>query len=279
MRIASFRHEGRTTFGVVTGDSVVEIASPDCPNLRSALAASTLGVLSKRLDDSPVLKLSMVELLPPIPAPEKIICVGYNFRSHLLETGTPIPDYPALFVRFPESQVGHGAPIIRPIASEKFDFEGELAVIISRPGRHIKETEAFSHIAGYACFAENSVRDYQRHSTQATAGKNFSRSGAFGPFLTTADEIADPRALRLTTSLNGEIMQDSGLDDFIFSLPFLISYISTFTELAAGDVIATGTPAGVGMSRKPPVWLKNGDILEVDIPSVGLLRNQVRDEV
>ncbi len=207
----------------------------------------------------------------------RILCVGVNYRPHIKEMGRQIPDYPVVFVRFPESLVGPGEAIVRPRVSEQFDFEGEVAVVIGKPARHVSRDDAYEYIAGYRCFMDGSIRDWQRHTPQFTAGKNFDRSGAIGP-VTPADEIADPAALQLTTRVNGELMQEGCVADLVFDIPALVEYCSTFTELRPGDVIATGTPGGVGAARTPPVWLRDGDVVEVEITDVGILRNPVRDE-
>lgn len=207
----------------------------------------------------------------------RILCVGVNYRPHIEEMGREIPDYPVVFVRFPASLVGPGEPIIRPGASEQFDFEGEVAVVIGKPARHVRREEAYEYIAGYCCFMDGSIRDWQRHTPQFTAGKNFDRSGAIGP-MTPTSEVPDPAALKLTTRVNGEVMQEGRVADLVFDIPTLIEYCSTFTELQPGDVIATGTPGGVGAARTPPVWLGDGDIVEVEVAGIGVLRNPVQDE-
>ena len=207
----------------------------------------------------------------------KILCVGVNYRPHIEEMGREIPDFPVVFTRFESSLVGPDEPVIRPQASEQLDFEGELAIIIGKPARHVARADALDYVAGYCCFLDGSVRDWQRHTGQFTAGKNFDRSGAIGPMVPAAD-IPDPAALELTTRVNGEIMQQGRIADLVFDIPVLIEYCSTFTELQPGDVIATGTPGGVGAARKPPVWLRDGDLVEVEISGIGVLRNPVRDE-
>jgi 2-keto-4-pentenoate hydratase/2-oxohepta-3-ene-1,7-dioic acid hydratase in catechol pathway len=207
----------------------------------------------------------------------KILCVGVNYRPHIEEMGRDIPEYPVVFVRFGSSLVGDGEPVIRPQVSEQFDFEGELAVIIGKPARHVSREDAFDYIAGYCCFLDGSVRDWQRHTGQFTAGKNFERSGAIGPMVAVED-VGDPTALELTTRVNGEVMQEGRVSDLVFDIPALVEYCSTFTELQPGDVIATGTPGGVGAARRPPVWLKDGDLVEVAISGLGVLSNPVRDE-
>ncbi len=278
VKLVSFRHGDRVGFGAQTPSGIAELGSSDCPDLRTALGRD-LDLVRRAAEVSTFIPERDVTWLPPITTGGRILCVGYNYRAHLIETNIDIPKYPSMFVRFPSAQVGHGNPIVRPLLSEQFDFEGELAVVIGRGGRHIDPANALGHVAGYACFAENSVRDYQRHATQVTPGKNFDQSGAFGPCLTTADEVPDVAALTLVTRLNGREVQRSSLDDLIFSVPQLVAYASAFTHLQPGDVIATGTPGGVGMARTPPLWMKAGDVLEVEIAGVGLLRNPVIDEL
>lgn len=207
----------------------------------------------------------------------KILCVGVNYRPHIEEMGREIPDYPVVFTRFASSLVGPDEAVIRPRASEQFDFEGELAFVIGKKARHVSRDDAFDYVAGYCCFLDGSVRDWQRHTGQFTAGKNFDRSGAIGPMVTAAN-VPDPRALELTTRVNGEVMQQGSVADLVFDIPTLIEYCSTFTELQPGDIIATGTPGGVGAARTPPVWLRDGDLVEVDISGIGVLRNPVQDE-
>ncbi len=208
----------------------------------------------------------------------KILCVGVNYRPHIAEMGREVPDHPVVFTRFPASLVGDGEPLLRPQVSEQYDFEGELAVVIGRPARHVPREDALAYVAGYCCFMDGSVRDWQRHTSQFTPGKNFDRSGAIGPMVAATD-IPDPAVLELTTRVNGEAMQRGRVADLVFDVPTLIAYCSTFTELLPGDVIATGTPGGVGAARTPAVWLRSGDVVEVEIDGIGVLRNPVRDEV
>jgi len=242
-------------------------------NLRILISEQRLAEVSQAVGES--VDAEDVTFLPPITDPEKILCIGFNYHGHLVETGTVLPEYPSIFVRFPSSQVGHDQAIIVPSISSELDYEGELAVIIGRPAWRVSADDAMEYVAGYTCFAENSVRDYQAHARQVTAGKNFLSSGAIGPWFTTADEIADPSALELTTRLNGEVVQHDKLSSLIFDIPRLIAYISQFTRLLPGDIIATGTPDGVGFLRDPKIWLAPGDVMEVDIPGVGMLRNNV----
>lgn len=283
MRVLSFRYEGRDTYGIVTAAGVIDAGrrlSAPFATLREVLVHDALDELRDLADQVQAdYAFDEIEFLPVIPVSDKVICVGINYRPHIEETGREPPEYPMLFVRFPSSQTGHGQPLLAPSVSEKYDFEGELAVIIGRGGRHIPEQGALRHVAGYACFNDGSVRDYQRHTTQFTPGKNFASSGSFGPWMTTAEEISDPRELMLETRLNGEVMQSACVGDLVFGIPKLISYISTFAALMPGDVIVTGTPGGVGYVRKPPVYMKPGDTIEVDISGIGVLRNRVADEV
>jgi 2-keto-4-pentenoate hydratase/2-oxohepta-3-ene-1,7-dioic acid hydratase in catechol pathway len=277
MRLASYLHEGRPGWGAIDGERIKPLDAA-WPDLRSALAAGIADIAARAAEAEATIDLDAVTLLPPVPNPEKILAIGVNYRSHSAETGRAIAEHPAIFVRFPDAQVGSGQPIVRPFLSEKFDFEAELAVVMGRAGRHIRVEDALGHVAGYACFADNALRDFQRHTNQATPGKNFDASGAFGPWLVTADEIGDPARLTLTGRLNGEQVQHSSVGNLIFSVPELIAYISSFTTLKPGDVIATGTPSGVGMKRTPPLFMRAGDVFEVEISGIGILRNQVIDE-
>jgi len=227
----------------------------------------------------PAVDLSKAKFLPPFPAPPKIICVGLNYRDHSAESGFKQPDYPTLFARFATSLVGHGAPVVRPKVSDKFDYEGELVAVVGAGGRHISHARALDHVAGYSIFNDVSVRDYQFKSPQWTVGKNFDGTGPFGPVFVTADELpAGAKGLRLQTRLNGEIMQDANTDDMVFDIATLIAIISEAITLESGDVIVAGTPSGVGQSRKPPVFMKAGDRIEVEIEKIGVLSNPVVDE-
>jgi len=277
MRLASFRHDGQDSFGVVEGDRIIDCgptAGSRFAGLRQALAADALDeVAAKAASDG--FPLTAVELLPPIVDSQKILCIGLNYRKHAEEAGMAIPNHPSIFVRFPNSQVGHEQAVVKPFLSDHYDYEGELAVIIGKRARHVPEDQALSVVAGYACFGEHSVRDYQRHAAQATPGKNFTASGGFGPWLVTPDEVGDPNDLMLRTRVNGVEQQCESTADMIFSVQQLIAYITSFTELLPGDVIVTGTPSGVGFVKKPPLYLKDGDVVEVEIEKVGLLRNPV----
>jgi 2-keto-4-pentenoate hydratase/2-oxohepta-3-ene-1,7-dioic acid hydratase in catechol pathway len=277
MKLASIRLNGMPTWGRVEGD---EIVLPDKaylhanPLLVDALAKGALELLAEVREGLRV-PIAGAVFDPVIPNPRRIICVGINFMAHIREMGREPPEYPWLFVRWPDSQVGHRQPLVKPFASGKYDFEGELAVIIGKPARHVRAADALDYVAGYSCFMDGSVRDWQNHGTQFTPGKNFKASGSFGPWLVTSDEIPDPSVLNLETRLNGQLMQQAPLSDLRFDVPTLIEYCSTFAELQPGDVISTGTPGGVGFARKPPVWLQPGDTIEVEIDGIGVLQNPI----
>ncbi len=282
MKLASFEHFGRHSFGVVESGHVVDLGAAlgdRFPQLRSVLAADALGVVAETLHRGGLKEYALedVQLLPPIANPDKIICVGLNYESHRKETGRPEVAYPTLFNRFANTQTGHGAPVHAPKESTQVDYEGELAVIIGKAGRHIAESGALDHVAGYSCYNDVSIRDWQRHTSQFTPGKNFMCTGPFGPWMVTSDDIPDPSALTLETRLNGERMQHATTDLLIFSIPVLINYISTFTRLEPGDVIVSGTPGGVGFKRDPQVFMKHGDHVEIEISGIGVLANPVVD--
>ena len=248
------------------------------PTLRTAIAAGALTQIAREVASSkPDHVMADVTFLPTIPDTGKIICIGRNYKAHVTESGGKPPEFPSVFVRFPQSQVGHEQPIRLARLSSDYDYEGELAVVIGEGGRHIAREQALSRIAGYACFNEACYRDFQfKHSL--AVGKNFAASGAFGPWMTTADEIPDPRELTLTTRLNGVQVQHASVSELIFDIPYLVSYLSGITQLDPGDVIVTGTPGGVGSRRNPPVWMKAGDVIEIEVDRVGILRNVVADD-
>ncbi|GAA0761575.1 fumarylacetoacetate hydrolase family protein [Ideonella azotifigens] len=285
MKLLSYKRDGRETWGAVVGDGVVELAGPTgCATLaefigspgyidRDALVAGKAAEVA----------LSEIEFLPVIPRPEKIVCAVRNYMDHHQEAlaaglQRELSDFPPVFLRVWRSQTAHGAPIVRPRVSETLDWEGELAVIIGEGGRNIAEADAYKHVAGYACYNDASVREWQFHAKQIASGKNFESTGGFGPWMVTADEIEPGRKLKLETRLNGEVMQSGDTSLMIFSIPKLIAYASTIFTLATGDVIVTGTPAGVGFGRKPPMYMKGGDVVEVEIEAVGTLRNPIVDQ-
>jgi 2-keto-4-pentenoate hydratase/2-oxohepta-3-ene-1,7-dioic acid hydratase in catechol pathway len=269
MRLASFERHDRPGFGIVVGEGIVDLSSRlegKAGSLRDALAAGALRDLARFASATPDFGVDEIAFAPVIPdAAAKLICVGVNYMPHIKEMGRERPERPVIFVRFGDSIVGHGRPLLAPRESEQFDYEGELAVVIGKRARRVRRDRALDYVAGYSCFNDGSVRDYQRHSPQFTPGKNFHASGAFGPWLVTADEIPDPRKLTLTTRLNGTVMQHESVGELCFDVPQLIEYCSMWTQLLPGDVIVTGTPGGVGAGRKPPVWMKPGDDVEVEI--------------
>jgi 2-keto-4-pentenoate hydratase/2-oxohepta-3-ene-1,7-dioic acid hydratase in catechol pathway len=280
MKLASYIADGKEVFGAVTGDGVItlnERLGGRFASLRHALAGNALAEMRKAAETAkPDHRLADVKFLPPIPNPEKILCAGINYRSHAAETGRDLPKQPSMFIRLANTLTGHDGELIRPLVSQSFDFEGELAVVIGRGGRHIPVERALDHVAGYTCFVDGSVRDYQKFSV--TSGKNFPGTGPLGPWIVTPDDIPDPKRLMLVTRLNGQEVQKSSTDLLIYSVPQIIAFCSDFTPLVAGDVIATGTPEGVGHRRNPPLWMKPGDVLEVEISGIGTLRNRVVDE-
>lgn len=283
MKLATFSLKNgsdKPLIGLVQDDKILDLTGllPAQAQSMKALLASDAGTAQINgldLGSAPSHGLDEVQLLPPVANPDKVICVGLNYQMHVEETGRSKEEFPVLFTRFANSQIGHGEALWAPAVSERFDYEGELAVIIGKGGRDIAEADALSHIAGYSCYNDGSVRDWQFHTHQYTPGKNFLHTGAFGPWMVTADEIADPTKLELTTRLNGEVMQNATIDMMIFPIPHLIKYISTFTALEPGDVIVTGTPGGVGAKRNPPVFMKAGDVAEVEISNIGILKNPV----
>ncbi len=280
MRLVSFLLNGQARVGVMQGDGVIDLGDHDvgrsAKHILQRGALDQVAELASKLEAN--LSIDDIGFLPCVLNPNKVLCIGANYKKHVLEMGRELPEYPWVFVRFADSFVGHGADMIRPAVSEKFDFEGELAVIIGRSAHRVAAADALDFVAGYCCLNDGSVRDFQRHSGQFTAGKNFPGSGSMGPWLVTKDDVEDVENLRLETRLNGELMQSSSTGDLIFDIPTLIEYCTTFTRLEPGDVIATGTPGGVGFARKPPVWMRPGDTIQVAISEIGVLQNTIADE-
>jgi 2-keto-4-pentenoate hydratase/2-oxohepta-3-ene-1,7-dioic acid hydratase in catechol pathway len=285
MKLISYTHGGAESWGAVSGDSVVDLAtatglgtlvefigSPAFGE-REALAAGA----------APGPSLADVELLPVIPRPEKIVCAVRNYMDHhqeVLAAGMQreLSEFPPIFLRVWRSQVAHNQSIVRPKVSESLDWEGELAVVIGKEGRDIAEADAWDYVAGYSCYNDASVREWQFHAKQIASGKNFEGTGAFGPWMVTSDEIEAGRKLTIETRLNGEVVQSSDTSNMIFPIPRLINYASTIFTLVPGDVIVTGTPAGVGWSKKPPRFMQPGDTVEVEIEGIGVLRNPVTEQ-
>jgi 5-carboxymethyl-2-hydroxymuconate isomerase len=284
MKFLSFEAAGRTSYGAVKGAGVVDLGARlgrDYADLRTLLARN--GVNRARdcvATASADLALDDIAFLPPIPAPEKIVCVGVNYADRNTEySNLEVPKYPNIFLRTPGSLVGHERAILRPPESEQLDYEGECAIIVGKAGRRIPAEAAKDHVAGLTCLNEGTLRDWTRHGTfNVTQGKNFDASGAIGPYLVTCDEAPDFSALAVTTRVNGEQRQHDTTDHLVFSFAKLVEYISRWTALAPGDVIATGTPIGAGARFKPPRWLKPGDTVEVEVSGVGTLSNPIADE-
>lgn len=280
MRFASFEINGLPSYGLMEGEHHCRPApaafQARFPDLKSVISANALGELAQaaRTDSAPI-AIDQLRLLPVIPNPGKLICVGLNYKSHVAETKRADSEYPSLFLRFNDSLAAQGDTVLRPVFSERFDWEGELAFVIGQGGRHIAKENAFKHIAGYACFNDVSVRDWQRHTHQFTPGKNFPGTAPFGPVLVSADEVPDVTTLTLETRLNGQVVQHASVGDLIFDIPTIVAYVSRFTPLSPGDVIATGTPGGVGDRREPPLYMKDGDVVEVEITGLGVLRNPI----
>ena len=281
MKLLSFQRGGQASWGLLAADERVidgpTLTDGQYRSVRAVLKAQALPSIAQSVQGrAGDFDLADLQLLPVIPDPGKIVCVGLNYEEHRRETNREPTGEPTLFLRVATSQVGHGQPILCPAESHRVDYEGEIAVVIGKPGRRISEADAYAHIAGYAPYNDVSVRDWQQHTTQWTPGKNFDATGAFGPWMATRDEVPDGTELSLTTRVNGEVVQHATTAQLIFSIPRLIHYVSRFATLEAGDVIVTGTPGGVGFKRNPPLFLKDGDVTEVEVSGVGCLSNGVR---
>ena len=285
MKYVSFNHDGLSRLGVLTADGVIDLnaAQPQVPSdLGAALvqgidlhAAAMAAVAST----APRIPLTRIDYAAPVVRPGKIICLGLNYFDHAKEGGRDKPDYPWFFLRGATSLIAHGEAGLRPRVSERFDYEAELAVVIGKKARHSTQANALDCVFGYSCFNDMSVRDYQKKTPQWTIGKNFDGTGAFGPFLLTADELAPgATGLRIQSRLNGKIMQDANTSDMIFSVAETIVLLTECMTLEPGDVIIMGTPAGVGQARTPPVWMKHGDTIEIEIDKLGILSNPICDE-
>ena len=281
MKLVSFERQGKAGFGLHTGDGILDLGRAlggRFADLRDLIAGDGLAAAREWIGRPADVALADVRWLPVIPNPGKIWCAGLNYGEHVRETGREISEKPMFFLRVADSQVGHGEAIPRPPESIKLDFEGEIAVIIGKPGRRISEADAWDHIAGYACYNDGSVRDWQMHTQQWGPGKNFWRTGGFGPWMTTADEIPAGAELTLVTRLNGVEVQRATTAQMIHGITRLIAYASTVAPLQAGDVIVTGTPGGIGAKRTPPLWMKAGDVVEVEVDRIGVLSNPIVDE-
>jgi 2-keto-4-pentenoate hydratase/2-oxohepta-3-ene-1,7-dioic acid hydratase in catechol pathway len=282
MKLVSYEKAGAKSFGAVVDGGIVDLKTAlggRYEDMQSLLTAEALPAAAQTLlGRAPDVSLDEVTFLPVIPNPGKIWCCGLNYGEHVREVGREPPEKPMFFLRFADSQVGHEQPIVLPAESTQLDYEGEIAVVIGKTGRRISEADAWKHIAGYACYNDATLRDWQRHTQQWAPGKNFWHTGGFGPWLTTSDEIAPDELMTLTTRLNGKVMQHATTAMMLHSIPRQIAYASTVSPLRAGDVIVTGTPGGVGARREPPVWMKAGDVIEIEIDKVGVLRNRIAVE-
>jgi 2-keto-4-pentenoate hydratase/2-oxohepta-3-ene-1,7-dioic acid hydratase in catechol pathway len=283
MKLLSFRHDGRERFGAVAGDGIVDLTDRlGHPTLRQALAGANLQLARELASTArPDYAMADIEFRIPVPDPDKIICVGVNYgnRNAEYKDGTGQPRWPSIFPRFARSFVGHGQGLVRPPESAQLDYEGEIAIVIGKAGRRIAEAQAESHIAGLTCMNEGTIRDWTKHGKfNVTQGKNWDATGAIGPWLVTADEFAGFDALRVQTRVNGEKRQDDTTANLLFPFRYLLHYISTWTTLVPGDIIATGTPIGAGIRFDPPRFLKAGDRVEVEVCGVGVLANPVIDE-
>lgn len=282
MRLLSFKHKGKASYGALKDGGVVDLGrhlGRKHPTLRALLAGNGLAearrlVKSKAAD----YRLAKIAYLPVIPDPDKILAIGLNYADHAAEAGIKPPSKPVVFVRFANSQVGHEQAIVKPRESEQYDYEVELCVVIGKRARRVSAKDALKYVAGYTIYHDGSVRDWQFHGSQFTPGKNFPNSGSVGPWLVTSDELKDPSKLKLTTRINGRLLQNSTTAQLIFPVEELIAYCSSFTTLEPGDLIPTGTPSGVGFVRKPPVFMKAGDVVEMEIEKIGTLRNKVVED-
>ena len=282
MRIATINHNGTPTLSVRRGDNYVDLskAAPQLPqDMIGLLTAGALGEADKAAltaSDDALIPANGMSYLPPVPNPPKILCCGLNYRDHAIETNMPIPDYPIIFMRSATSLAAHNTPMILPKAASDYDYEAELAVVIGKAGRHISEADAPDHVAGYSCFNDGSIRSYQFKAPQWTLGKNFDASGGFGPELVTPDELPNGAGdLRIQCRLNGETLQDSTTKQHVFDVPRVIEVLSEVMTLEVGDVIIMGTPSGVGSARTPNIWMKDGDVCEIEIEGIGVLSNPI----
>jgi 2-keto-4-pentenoate hydratase/2-oxohepta-3-ene-1,7-dioic acid hydratase in catechol pathway len=282
MKLVSFERQGRAGFGAVVDAGVIDLGAAFAgrfADLKALLAGDALADAAKLVAQRPAdFALADVTLLPVIPEPGKIWCCGLNYHEHVRETNRDVTEQPTFFLRVADSQVAHGQAMVRPKESTQLDYEAEIAVIIGRGGRRNAEADVARHIAGYACYNDGSVRDWQRHTSQWVPGKNFWRTGGFGPWMVTADEIPFGTSMTLVTRLNGVEMQRATTEMMIHSIARQVAYVSTIAPLQPGDVIVTGTPGGVGARRQPPVWMKAGDVVEIEVDRIGVLRNPVADE-
>jgi len=282
MKFLSFLLNGEAKFGIYNDKYITDLTGKirGATTLKELISNKSILEAKKYVSKNPGnISLNQIEYLPVIPDPGKIVCVGLNYREHVKETGRVAKQNPVIFFRIPESQTAHNQPIQRPKVSTHLDYECEMAVIMGDADKHIKPENALKHIVGYSCYNESTIRDWQEHTTQFGMGKNFEKTGSFGPYMVLAENISDYRKLSIQTRLNNKIMQNAKLSQLIFDIPTLISYISKAVPWCAGDVLVTGTPGGVGFKRKPPIFMKDGDKVEVEISEIGVLSNIIKDEI
>ena len=282
MKFVSFLLKGSPKFGVSDGKNITDLTNKisGSKTLKELISNNGITDAKKYAKENPgSININEIEFLPLIPNPGKIICVGLNYSDHVNEIGITLEKNPVIFLRVPQSQTAHKQIIQKPKVSNHLDYEGEMAVIMGNAGKHIEPKNALKHIVGYSCYNESTVRDWQQHTKQFTMGKNFEKTGSFGPYMVLAEEISDYKKLTIQTRLNDKVMQEASLSQLIFDIPTLISYISKAMPWQAGDVLVTGTPGGVGFKRNPPVYMKDGDKIEVEITGVGILTNTIKDEI
>ena len=282
MKFVSFKLKGSPSFGIYNDKNITDLTGKilGCSSLKELISKNGISKAKKYAKENPGnISLDEIEFLPVIPNPGKIVCVGLNYSDHVKEIGIVLEENPVIFLRVPESQTAHKQPILRPKVSTHLDYECEMAVIMCETGKHIKPEDALKNVVGYSCYNESTIRDWQQHTTQFTIGKNFEKTGSFGPHMVLAEDIPDYTKLTIQTRLNDKVMQKAKLNQLIFDIPFLISYVSKAIPWRAGDVLVTGTPGGVGFKRKPPIFMKDGDKVEVEIADIGILSNIIKDEI
>ena len=282
MKFVSFLLKGSPKFGVSDGKNITDLTNKisGSKTLKELISNNGITDAKKYAKENPGnININEIEFLPLIPNPGKIICVGLNYSDHVNEIGITLEKNPVIFLRVPQSQTAHKQIIQKPKVSNHLDYEGDMAVIMGNAGKHIEPKNALKHIVGYSCYNESTVRDWQQHTKQFTMGKNFEKTGSFGPYMVLAEEISDYKKLTIQTRLNDKVMQEASLSQLIFDIPTLISYISKAMPWQAGDVLVTGTPGGVGFKRNPPVYMKDGDKIEVEIKNVAILKNTIKDEI
>ena len=282
MKFLSFLLDGKSKFGICNDKHVTDLTGKIKGSITLKELISNEGISEAKkyvLKNPGNISLSQIKYLPVIPNPGKIVCVGLNYNEHVKETGRTTKQNPVIFFRVPESQTAHNQPILKPKVSKHLDYECEMAVIMGNTAKHIKPEDALKHIVGYSCYNESTIRDWQQHTSQFGMGKNFEKTESFGPYMVLAENISDYKELSIKTRLNGKIMQDAKLNQLIFDIPLLISYVSKAIPWRAGDVLVTGTPGGVGFKRKPPIYMNDGDKVEVEISKIGTLTNIIKDEV